>query len=79
MSATIAYAAHFVLRWYLRGAHLGYWAEADTVVGIGGLMFLAAMAGLVAAWFGKGYGRITACAGSVLVGALWWLTGIATF
>ena len=78
LSSTIAYSAHFLLRWYLRGAHLSYWARVDTTVGIGGLMFLAAAVGVVAGSFGKGYGRISALLAGITVAALWWFTGIAT-
>ena len=78
MASSVAYASHFVLRWYVRRAHLSYWAGVDTVVGVGGLMFLAAMVGLVGSAFGKGYGRVTACIASVLVAAIWWFTGVTT-
>jgi len=78
MSSSVAYAAHFFLRSYLRTAHLEFWAQVDTIVGIGGLMFLAAVAGLVACWFGRGYGRIAGCFASILVATLWWLTGVAS-
>lgn len=76
--STLAYPSHFLLRWYVHRSHLGYWAEVDTVVGVGGLMFLAAITGLVAGCFGRGYGRITTCIASFLIAMLWWLTGVAT-
>lgn len=78
-SATLAYAAHFLLAYFLRTAHLNNYDRVDTIVGVGGLMFLAALLGLIAGFFGRGYGRICACAASVIIGMLWWFTGMTTF
>lgn len=76
-SSSLAYAVHFVLRWYMGQSRLGYWDQVDVVVGVGGLMFLAAMVGLIGGGFGRGYGRVAACLGSLLVCAMWWMTGVS--
>jgi len=79
LSSTIAYATHLVLHRYLNHAHIEYWAKVDTMVGIGGLMFLASVIGLVGGSFGKSYGRVSACLAGLLVAAMWWFTAVANF
>jgi uncharacterized BrkB/YihY/UPF0761 family membrane protein len=76
LATSAAYAGHFVLRWFLRHAHLNLYDQADLTVGIGGLMFLAAFVALITSAFGRSYGRITGACASALVCALWWLTTI---
>lgn len=78
LASTLAYVSHFVLAHFLRTSHLTPWDRADLIVGVGGLMFLAALVGVVGSSFGRNYGRICGMVASVLVGMLWWLTGIVT-
>jgi hypothetical protein len=72
-----AYAGHFLLGWYLRRAHLGFWPEVDAILGTGTVMLVASLLGIAACSFGKGFGRWTGCIGSGLVFVLWWLSGVA--
>ena len=76
LATTIAYAGHFLLRWFLHRANLNIYDQADLTLGVGGLMFLAAFVGLIASLFGTSYGRICSACASILTGALWWLTSI---
>jgi len=77
LASAIAYGGHFALVHYLRALHLNRYDRADLTVGIGGLMFLAAFVGVVGSCFGRSYGRICGIATGVLVGMVWWMTGIA--
>lgn len=77
LASTLAYVGHFALARFLSTTPLKPWDRVDLTIGVGGLMFLSALVGLVGSAFGRGYGRICGIAASVLVGMLWWLTGIA--
>lgn len=72
-----AYAGHFLLGWYLRRAHLGFWPEVDAILGVGWVMLGASLLELAACFAGKGFGRATGCLGSALVFVLWWFAGVA--
>jgi len=76
-AATVAYVMHFLLRLYLRHAHLGFWPEVHVILGVGRVMIAAALVGFVTSWFGRGYGRVSSCLASLLVFVTWWLTGVA--
>ncbi len=76
LASTLAYAGHFILAHFLRITQLNPWDRVDITIGVGGLMFLAALVGLVGSSFGRSYGRICGIAASVFVGTLWWMTGI---
>ncbi len=78
-ASTVAYIATFLLDWYLRRAHLGFWPEAHAVFDVGAVMFISALVGLSATCFGKSYGRVTACIGSLFVALLWWFRAMAAF
>jgi len=78
LATTLAVAGRFLLGWFFSRAHLNFYDQADTAVGIGGLMFLAAFVGLIGSFFGRSYGRTCACCASLLIGALWWFTSIGS-
>jgi hypothetical protein len=76
-ATTVAYVGQFLLRWYLRHAHLGFWPEVDVILGVGRVMLVAALFGFAASWFARGYGRVSSCSASLLVFVTWWLMGVA--
>ena len=76
-ASACAYGGHFLLGWYLRQAHLGFWPEVDAILETATVMLIASLLGVAASSFGKGYGRVTGCIGSGLVFVLWWLSGVA--
>ncbi|MGO9440060.1 MAG: hypothetical protein ACLPXM_05910 [Terriglobales bacterium] len=76
-AALIAYAAVHVLGLYLQRAHLGYWPEAEVTLRCGRWMMLVALSGLIAAPFGRGYGRIAAVSANLSVIVIWLFVGAA--
>ena len=79
MATTVAYVAPYVLRQYLRHAHLGFWPEVDVISDVGPVMLVAALVGFVGSLFARGYGRVSGCSASLLVFVKWCLICITSF